>query len=252
MSQTTLRNMNMAEYLQDPERKQRYVTKVFEIVAPSYDRFTRWCSAGLDMAWKRELLAMVKCRLAPEHRVVDLACGTGDLTFAVSRLVPQGEVLGLDVAEPMIHLAQQRLRRLQVPNVSFQVGDMMALPFPEGSVDGVTVGYGLRNVPDPHRALAEIHRVLRPGGFLASLDFTRPANPLWRWLFLQYLLLAGSFYGWLWHREPAAYAYLAESIARFNSAPEMSAAMSQAGFEVLSENPWLFGAVCIHLARKKP
>src|SRR4051794_10763517 len=111
MPQATLRNMDMAEHLQDPNRKQEYVTKVFEIVAPSYDRFTRWCSVGLDMAWKRDFLTLIKGRIEPNHRIVDLACGTGDLSFPVARLVPEGEVIGLDVAEAMIQLAEQRRLR---------------------------------------------------------------------------------------------------------------------------------------------
>lgn len=251
MPQLLLRDMDMAAHLDDPERKQRYVTTVFETVAPSYDRFTRWCSMGLDMVWKRQLLALVKSATAPCHRLVDLACGTGDLTVPLAHLVPQGEVLGLDLAEPMIHLAQERRRRTRVANVTFLVGDMMNLPLPPASVDGVTVSYGLRNTPEVSGALMEIQRVLKPGGFLASLDFARPVNPLWRRLFLHYLWQSGCFYGWLWHREPSAYAYLAESIDRFHSAEELARALRQAGFAILAEHQWLFGAVCVHLARKQ-
>jgi demethylmenaquinone methyltransferase/2-methoxy-6-polyprenyl-1,4-benzoquinol methylase len=152
----------------------------------------------------------------------------------------------------MIRLAEQRCLREHATNTRFLVGDMMALPLPERSIDAVTIGYGLRNCPRLAGALAEIYRVLKPGGYVASLEFTRPTNTLWRWLFLQYLLAAGNFFGWLWHREPAVYGYLARSIAQFHSQGELARAMNDAGFEVRAEHPWLFGAVCVHLARKRP
>jgi demethylmenaquinone methyltransferase/2-methoxy-6-polyprenyl-1,4-benzoquinol methylase len=247
----TLQGMDVHEHLRDPGRKQRYVSTVFEIVATSYDRFTRLCSLGLDRAWKRELVALVKPYLRPDHQVLDLATGTGDLAFALAPFVRQGNIVGIDIAANMIARAEHLRRLRQVGHVEFRVADMMHLPLPAGSRDAVAVGYGLRNCPDVRSALGEAHRVLKPGGILASLDFVRPGNALWERSFLNGLLLACNFFGWLWHRQPAAYGYLAHSIAHFISMKELRRVMAEAGFQVLVQRPKLFGMVCIQLARKK-
>lgn len=246
----TLEGLDVHEHLRDGTRKQNYVNTVFEIVASSYDRFTRLSSLGLDMAWKREVLGLVKARLRPGHQVLDLATGTGDLAFALAAAVRSVKVIGLDIAQNMIRRAEQTRRQRQIPNVEFRIGDMMSLPLAPASMDAVTVSYGLRNCPDLRLALREIYRVLKPGGVIASLDFVRPQSALWERAFLTALLASCNFFGWLWHREPAVYAYLPHSIVHFISIRELSRALADSGFEVLAERPRLNGMVAIHLARK--
>jgi len=248
--QLTLRQLNRDAYLSNPARKQQYVNAVFDTVARSYDRFTRLCSLGMDSGWKRELVHLLKDRLEPHHQILDLASGTGDLAFALARWVRRGRVIGLDVSEPMVSLAEQKRQARHTCNIEFRVGDLMATSFADNTLDAVTVSYGLRNSPDYRLALAEIHRVLKPGGYLASLDFVRPENPLWRFLFVKSLLAACNFYGWLWHGEPGVYGYLAHSIAYHATNREFCGALADAGFEVIVERPKLFGAVYLHLARK--
>jgi demethylmenaquinone methyltransferase/2-methoxy-6-polyprenyl-1,4-benzoquinol methylase len=246
-----LDGLDVHEHLRDSARKQGYVNTVFETIASSYDHFTRVSSLGLDMAWKREMLGLVKARLRPDHQVLDLATGTGDLVFALAPTVRSGKVIGIDIAENMIHRAEQARRQRKVANVGFRVGDMMDLPLAPASMDAVTVSYGLRNCPDLRGALCEIYRVLKPGGVLASLDFVRPQSALWERIFLTALLASCSFFGWLWHREPAVYAYLPHSIAHFVSMRELSGALADSGFEVLVQRPRLNGMIAIHLARKE-
>lgn len=246
----TLRELDREAYLADPARKQRYVNTVFEIVAGSYDRFTRLCSLGMDLGWKRELIQLLKSRLEPHHHILDLASGTGDLALALARFVRQGKVIGLDISEPMVHLAEQARRVRHAGNVEFRVGDLMATGFADDSLDAVTVSYGLRNCPDYRLGLAEIHRVLKPGGYMACLDFVRPDNALWRFLFVKSLLMACSFYGWLWHGQPEVYGYLAHSIQHYASNCEFCRAMTETGFRVVVQRPKLLGAVYLHLARK--
>jgi demethylmenaquinone methyltransferase/2-methoxy-6-polyprenyl-1,4-benzoquinol methylase len=241
-----LDQLDVEAIVRDATRKQAFVTPMFEHIAPRYDAFTRWFSCGMDAAWKRELLACI--RPAPT-RVADLACGTGDLALAVARRFPEATVLGIDAAAGMIERA--RVRGAGLGAVRFEVGDLAQLPVDRGSLDALTAGYAFRNVPDLASALAEAHRVLRPGGVLYTLDFYRPAWAPWRRAFLTYLKVAGSAFGWWWHRAPVIYAYIAVSIDAWLTLAEWEAALRVAGFEVESTRAHLGGGVAVHRARRR-
>jgi demethylmenaquinone methyltransferase/2-methoxy-6-polyprenyl-1,4-benzoquinol methylase len=151
----------------------------------------------------------------------------------------------------MIELARKRAtREAPLNNVEFHVGDMSALDVKSASVDAVTAGYGLRNVPQYESAVREIARVLKPGGVLATLDFYRPESRVWRSLFLAYLNAAGNWVGWLWHREPVVYGYIAPSIDHFVSWQRFSATLEQHGLRVESVRVKLLGGVALHYARR--
>jgi demethylmenaquinone methyltransferase/2-methoxy-6-polyprenyl-1,4-benzoquinol methylase len=243
--------MDLEEHLNDPSRKQQYVTTMFDIIAPKYDWFTRVFSFGMDAAWKKELLGYVKAQVKPDGNCIDLASGTGDLSFAVAQLVPQGKETGIDISPEMVKHAKARAEKAGLPNVSFQVGDMTAIDLPDNSVDVVTIGYGLRNVPDFRAALRQIARVLKPGGLLANLDFARPRNFLWRFMYLTYMSITGNIAGWWMHGEGPVYGYISRSIAKFVSWQDLSKAMEECGLEVVKTSPKLLGGVCLHVAKKK-
>src|SRR5262249_39325552 len=152
--------------------------------------------------------------------------------------------------ERMVALAEEARRVRKVANLEFRVGDLMATEVADQSVDAVTVSYGLRNCPDVRRGLGEIHRMLRPGGCLASLDFVRLGDPWQEFLFENGLLLGCNVLGWLWHREPAAYGYLAKSIKYFVTNKEFKQTLRRTGFQVVVERPKLAGALYLHLAEK--
>ncbi len=178
---------------------------------------------------------------------LDLACGTGDIAFQLAGA--GSHVVGLDITQRMVQLASlkpQRFRR----RVSFVTGDMMALPMPDASFDVVTTGYGLRNVPDLAGARAEIHRVLRPGGLLLSLDFDRPPNRVVRGVYLGYLTLVGSALGTVLHGDPDTYRYIPESIQRYPGAAGVCVLARTAGFASCSHEPVLGGFLALHSATK--
>jgi len=242
--------MDLEEHLHDPAIKQQYVTTMFDIIAPKYDWFTRFFSLGMDQSWKKELLGHIKDRIPHDGIALDLASGTGDLSFAVGRLVPHGAIIGIDASPEMVRLARARKQTDGTPNVDFQVGDMMALEAPDASVDAVTIGYGLRNVPDFRGALRQIARVLKPGGILANLDFARPRNWFWRRIYLSYLSITGNLAGWWLHGEAPVYGYISRSIDTFVSWQDLAKAMEECGLEVLTTSPKLMGGVCLLVARK--
>ena len=126
----------------------------------------------------------------------------------------------------------------------------MTLPFGDARFDLVSAGYGLRNVPTLEPAIAEIHRVLRPGGLLLSLDFDRPPNPAQRWIYLVYLTLVGSALGWILHRDPDTYRYIPESIKRYPGAAGVASLLERSGFEDCRVVPLLGGFMAINVARR--
>jgi demethylmenaquinone methyltransferase/2-methoxy-6-polyprenyl-1,4-benzoquinol methylase len=245
-----LSQLDLEEHLEDPRIRQRFVTTMFEVIAPRYDRFTRAFSYGMDRSWKRTLLDDLARTLSPDDRMLDIACGTGDLSFGTAERVPGVRVIGVDISRRMITRAEQSPRSLDAPGVRFAAGNMLSIPLPDSSVDAVAAGYALRNASDYRRALDELTRVLKPGGRLFALDFYRPRNPLWRSLFIGYLRIVGKLYGWLWHRQPVAYGYIASSLEHFVSWQEFAAALELRGFTVERVRRKLFGGICIHEASK--
>ena len=160
--------------------------------------------------------------------------------------------MGVDASPAMIDLARERAtREVSGARVQFTVGDISSLDVASSSVDVVTGGYALRNVPDYERGIAEIARVLKPGGVMATLDFYRPKNSAWRALFLWYLSVAGNWIGWLWHREAVVYGYIARSIDHFVSWQDYSRTLARHGLEVDGVTTKLLGGVAIHFARRR-
>lgn len=250
-----LHHLDQVEHLRNPSIKQRYVTTLFDTIAPRYDRFTRWFSFGMDARWKRALARRARAEMPRGGRALDLACGTGDLTAACTR--PDRDVvrddvlaLGLDVSHDMLAVAARRFAAGDERAVLIN-GDMMSLPIAATSIDLVTVGYGMRNVPVLGDALAEIHRVLKPGGWLFTLDFFRPGVRVWRAVFEQYLLVAGRVYGWWWHGEPDAYGYIAASLRRWLDARAYEDRLRACGFDVAWRRCNLGGGICLHGAMKR-
>jgi ubiquinone/menaquinone biosynthesis methyltransferase len=226
------------------EAKRRYVRGLFATIADRYDLITRLLSYGMDQRWKRRLIHLAAA--TSSTRALDLACGTGDIAFALGDR--GAHVAGLDVTHRMLQLARGK-RPTSGGNVQFVTGDMMMLPFSDGSFDLITTGYGIRNVPRIEPAIAEIRRVLRPGGLLLSLDFNRPDNALLRRFYLTYLTVVGSTLGWVLHRDPDTYRYIPESIRRYPGARAVAALMEQHGFVDCRVELLLGGLMAINFAR---
>ncbi|HEV8210524.1 MAG TPA: ubiquinone/menaquinone biosynthesis methyltransferase [Vicinamibacterales bacterium] len=239
--------MSVHDRIATAEGKRRFVRAIFATIADRYDFITVVLSYGQDRRWKRRLVDLAGVR--PGTRALDLATGTGDIAFA---LAGRGaRVAGLDITFRMIELA--RAKRAEYapppgPAAAFLVGDMLALPFPSGSCDLVTTGYGLRNVPNLTTAIEEIGRVLTPGGQLLSLDFNRPSNPVVRSAYLAYLTGVGAALGWLLHRDPDTYRYIPASIRQYPGAEAVARMFESRGFSRVRCYPVLGGLMTIHHA----
>ena len=232
--------MSVRDEIATPDGKRRYVRTLFATIADRYDFITVALSYGQDRRWKRRLVELA----APARgmRVLDLATGTGDIALALT--IRGAEVVGLDLTPRMIELAVRK--RTGAASPRFLVGDMLALPFPNGSFDVVTIGYGLRNVPDLERAIDEAARVLSSGGQVLSLDFNRPRNRLVRSVYLMYLRIVGGAIGWVLHRDPDTYRYIPASLQNYPGAAEVARMMEARGFACVVHYPVLGGLMAIH------
>ena len=210
------------------------VRAMFDRIAPVYDLMNRVMTVGLDGRWRRLAAEAV---VRPGDRVLDACCGTGDLALAAERA--GGRVVGLDFSERMLERARRKS-----PSVEWVRGDLLELPFEDASFDAATVGFGVRNVADLARALAELRRVLRPGGRLGILEITRPRGPLapfYRLWFDGLIPVAGKLF-----RGGAAYSYLPASVRRFPGPEELSNTVLQAGFGDVSYRLFGGGIVALH------
>ena len=220
--------LDLVEHVSSKEKKLLYANKLFQTIAPRYDFITAFLSYGMDKRWKRRLVAMAAAGEA--DMALDIACGTGDITFAIAERVSRGLAVGLDLTQGMLDIAEQKRKKAAAGNVAFHRADIMRMPFADETFDCVTGGYALRNVPDIAGALAEIKRVLRPGGRLFSLDFGHPGNALYRSLYLDYLTVAGSALGLALHGDADTYRYIAETLKRYPGQRGVMALMTEAGF----------------------
>ena len=228
--------------LATPDDKRRYVRRLFSTIADRYDLITVVLSFGLDQRWKRKLGALADIR--PGLHALDLACGTGDIAYALR--ARGATTTALDITPRMLELAAAKRPRTDQPG--WVAGDMMALPFGDARFDVVTTGYGIRNVPVLQVAIAEIHRVLKPGGLFLSLDFNRPSNGLVRAIYLSYLTMVGSALGLALHRDPDTYRYIPESIRRYPGAQAVCGILQAQGFANCEYLPVLGGFLAIHRA----
>ncbi len=238
--------------------KRRRVQKMFAAIAPSYDLNNRLHSLWMDQAWRRKAVKLADLR--PTDAIVDVACGTGDLTLAFARHLAtlcsrtRGQprpaaLLGIDFTFEMLPIARHKCRAAcpddSEGRIGWLNGDAQSLPLPDACCDVVSIAFGIRNVADPAAAIHEFFRVLRPGGRLIILEFSLPTNPVLRSLYNFYFrkilprtatLISGDNTG--------AYKYLPESVNTFIGREQMAGVMRDAGFRDVSQHPLTFG-VCV-------
>jgi demethylmenaquinone methyltransferase/2-methoxy-6-polyprenyl-1,4-benzoquinol methylase len=212
---------------------------MFDRIAPVYDAMNRTMTAGLDRRWRRITAQSV---VRPGDVVLDACCGTGDL--AIADAAAGGRVKGLDFSERMLERARRK-----APELEWVSGDMLALPFADASFDAATVGFGVRNVDDLPRGLAELRRVLRVGGRLGILEITRPRGPLapfYRLWFDGVVPLVGKLLP-----GGSAYTYLPASVRRFPGPEELAELIAAAGFTDVRHRTFAGGIVALHTAEAK-
>lgn len=215
--------------------------ELFGRIAPRYDLINDLQSFGLHRFWKRRLVTVADVR--PGERALDLCCGTGDL--AIQMRHADVEVIGCDFTREMLFQARSR-----EDSITWIQGDALQLPFADAGFDLVTIGYGLRNLADLHTGLAEIFRVLKPGGRIAVLEFGKPSNRVWRELYFLYLRMCVPVLGAVFCGDAKAYEYILDSLRRYPSAGEVCALLKASGFTEPRFTDFIGGVMTIHRADK--
>jgi demethylmenaquinone methyltransferase/2-methoxy-6-polyprenyl-1,4-benzoquinol methylase len=230
----------------DKTQKVNMVKDVFQSVAAKYDIMNDLMSLGIHRLWKRYTIDCSGVRAG--HKVLDLAGGTGDLTAKFSRIVgDKGQVILADINDAMLKVGRDKLRDMGiVGNVDYVQANAEELPFPDNTFDIITIAFGLRNVTDKDKALASMYRVLKPGGRLLVLEFSKPSNELLSKVYDTYSFHLLPKIGQLVANDADSYQYLAESI-RMHPAQEVLKEMMEAvGFEQTTYQNLTGGIVALH------
>jgi demethylmenaquinone methyltransferase / 2-methoxy-6-polyprenyl-1,4-benzoquinol methylase len=231
------------------EQASQWVRTMFEEVAPKYDLLNHVLSFNIDRLWRKRLLHAVRPALnRPGAKALDLCCGTGDVLLELQRATAN-TVMGADFCHPMLVTARQKIARARHSSVVFE-GDALSLPLGNESLDLVTIAFGFRNLANYEAGLRELHRLLKPGGILAILEFSHPRGMFIKASYGLYSKVFLPAIGGLLSGSRAAYEYLPASIQKFPRAEQLQDMMTDAGFrgarfEILSG-----GIAALHLAEK--
>lgn len=234
--------------------KSDHIHRIFTAVPPRYDLINHVMTFGQDIRWRQ--LAAKACLEIKPQRVLDIGCGTGDLTITIARLAEKGvEVTGVDFSQPMLELAEKKAAQSGVgEKIKFVYGEATRLPFPDGHFDCVGISFAFRNLtyknPVKEKHLSEVLRVLKQNGRYVIVESSQPANRTIKILFNLFLRGFVAPVGSLISNNRGAYHYLAESVSHFYSPPEVKQMLLTAGFSDVSYRPLVFGTAGIHIATK--
>ena len=238
-----------SDFLSQPEAKRAFVRRMFDGISGTYDLLNHLLSAGADVLWRREAVAGL--RPGPGWRVLDLATGTGDLGFETAGRNPEIRVVGVDFSVPMLRRGVRKAGR-RPGRMAFLCGDAECLPFPDRVFEGVTIGFGIRNVADLDVGLREMYRVLRPGGRVAILEFSRPRAFLLRGLYFFYFRHILPLLGRVISGDSNAYRYLYESVMHFPEGADFCRRLVDSGFADVAEHRLTFGIATLYLGGRAP
>lgn len=223
------------------------VQQTFNNIASNYDKLNLIMSLGTHQKWRRQATAKIDSH---PNQILDLCCGTADWTIMLAKRYPHAQIIGMDFSQEMLKIAQQKVGKSEVKNITLKIGDAMQLSYDDNSFDAVTIGFGLRNVPDASQVLAEIYRVLKPDGQLVCLEAFKVETPIikfgWKVYFDQLMPLMGKLFA----KSPKEYKYLDDSVNKFVSIKYLAKIMQDIGFKNIEIDNLMFKAAAIHSAEK--
>ena len=219
---------------------------MFDDISPKYDFLNHFLSLGLDIYWRKKFIQ--KLKINNGSKILDVACGTGDICFEILKHYSVS-VIGLDLSQNMINLANDKLQKKKQDNITFFQGDAEDLPFDSNSIDFLTISYGFRNIANYETALSEFSRVLKPGGLLGILEFSKPKSKLIRSIFGLYFHKILPRIGSLFSGSDA-YHYLPESVDFFPTRHDICKKIIYSGFQRAEIHDLTFGISTIFIGFK--
>ena len=235
-------------YQADGSKKEQ-VSKMFDNIGPSYDLLNRLSSLGIDRSWLKKAIRLLDP--AKAKTVLDVATGTADVAIEIARQLKPEKIIGVDIAQQMLEIGREKVSKRGLAEViELQLGDSENLPFESNTFDAITVAFGVRNFEDLGKGLSEMQRVLKPGGKLVVLEFSRPRIFPFKQLFNLYFRYLLPLIGRLTSKDPKAYSYLYESVQAFPDRENFVTELGKAGYTEASYRPLTLGICSIYSASK--
>ena len=231
--------------------KAAQIRDMFSAIAHRYDFLNHVLSLNIDKLWRKKAVDLLRGSLrVPFPLCLDLCCGTGDLSLEMS-CIAEATIVGCDFSHPMLHLQKEKLRkRMALGTILTVEADALNLPFRSGTFDGVAIAFGLRNLDDPCLGLAEMYRVLKPGGALVVLEFSKLSNPMLNHLFRYYFFRILPRIGRFVSRHDTAYTYLPDSVRQFPDQEELMREFRKCGFQKAGYRNLTSGVAALHFGTK--
>lgn len=241
--------MAVVPYKEKETGKKQQVQEMFDNIAPQYDFLNRFLSVGIDVLWRKALINKLK-KHKPAY-LLDMATGTADVAIQAVKTLHPTKVVGVDLSPLMLKHGSEKLRRLKLDQIiELQQGDSEKILFPDNNFDAVTVAFGVRNFEHLEKGLAEIFRVLKPGGHLAILEFSKPQSFPVKQLYAFYFRHVLPRIGKMVSKDNSAYTYLPESVQSFPQGKEFLLILEKIGFNNCECTPLSFGISSIYTAQK--
>lgn len=232
----------------DKEKKQQ-VAEMFDDVASKYDFLNRFLSMGIDQGWRKK--AIRRLTSIKPHSILDVATGTGDFAIMTYKMLKPGKITGIDISKGMLEVGREKVAKEKLSaHIEMIEGDSENLPFKDNSFDAVTVSFGVRNFQNLEKGIAEMYRILRPGGKLVILEFSRPKNPVFKLLYKIYMQVVTPNVGKMISKSKTAYQYLNDSIMVFPERKDFVTVMDSVGFTGTSYEALTMGICCIYEGSK--
>ncbi|ULQ56498.1 bifunctional demethylmenaquinone methyltransferase/2-methoxy-6-polyprenyl-1,4-benzoquinol methylase UbiE [Flavihumibacter rivuli] len=225
----TLPHDSVVPFKDSDQSKKQQVAEMFDQIAFRYDFLNRFLSGGIDVYWRKRAIAELR-QLKPQ-KVLDVATGTADVAIMTMKFLKPERIIGIDISEGMLELGRKKIAKLKLNDrIELQSGDSETIKFPDNSFDAVTVAFGVRNFQDLRKGLSEMFRVLKPGGKLVVLEFSKPKAAGFKGLYQLYMNLVAPGIGKLFSRNKAAYQYLNDSVQAFPEGKDFINILAETGY----------------------
>jgi demethylmenaquinone methyltransferase / 2-methoxy-6-polyprenyl-1,4-benzoquinol methylase len=240
---------SIVPFKQSEQTKKEQVAEMFDKIAFRYDFLNKFLSAGIDKTWRRKAIGQLKAD--KPKRILDVATGTADLAIMAEKLLHPEQIIGIDISSGMLDLGKEKIAKLLLNSkITLQQGDSETINFPDGSFDAVTVAFGVRNFEDLRRGLSEMLRVLKPGGKLVVLEFSKP-KPAFRPIYSLYMRFVAPGVGKLFSKSRDAYQYLNDSVNAFPEGKQFINILEETGYSETYLKTLSLGICTIYCGRKK-